>query len=313
MMIEHIIAALNDEQSLKDREALLLLTEILVEDDRPVESESTLHKILSEYQSGTAYTEVASSILEKMASIDSDSYKNYLAGLESRDKEFIPFYDSRYPESLYEISEPPFGLYIDGNPAALDDCVAVVGTRQANDHRIEFARKIAERLVKMKKTVAGGLANGIDAAAHETALESGGKTVAILPGDVETIRPSGNKPIGERIPNSGALIAELSDKKSMHKGRYVERNRLTSGISSAVIVGASGETGGTIHQADFAKSQNKRRYIYQPEVSDGQSPKKLYEKGFLPFNSVDELEEMMEEEFVPRDSGPGSPSSLDDF
>jgi DNA processing protein len=312
-MIEHVIAALNDEQSLKNSEALSLLTEILVENDQPVESENALHEVLSEYQSETAYTGVASSIIEKMASVDSDSYVDYLTGLESRGKEFIPFYDPRYPKSLYKISEPPLGLYIDGNPAVLDDCVAVVGTRQANDHRIEFARRIAERLVKMNKTVVSGLANGIDAAAHETTLKSGGKTVAILPGDVETVRPSGNKEIGEKIPNSGALIAELSDKKSMHKGRYVERNRLTSGISSAVIVGASGETGGTIHQADFAKDQNKRMYIYEPDVSDGQSPKKLYHKGFLPFNTVDELEEMMEEEFVPGDSGPGSPSRLDDF
>lgn len=196
-------------------------------------------------------------------------YREYLSKIDREGIEFVPFYRDEYPQRLRSIPDTPICLFVDGNLSALSDGVAVVGTRDAYDRRVEFVRKIAHKLVEMDKTVVSGLAHGVDAAAHEGALEVGGRTTAILPGDVQTIRPSGNESLGERIREEGALVGELTDKRSIHKGRFVERNRLTSGISSAVVIGASGETGGTIHQADFAKEQEKPRFLYEPEEDDG--------------------------------------------
>ncbi|MCW8172728.1 hypothetical protein D8S78_12450 [Natrialba swarupiae] len=99
----------------------------------------------------------------------------------------------------------------------------------------------------------------------------------------------------------------------MHRGRFVERNRITSGISTAVIIGASGKTGGTIHQANFAMEQEKPRFLYESEIDDGQSPDKLYKKGFRGFHTLDELRKLLNSDFTPLNPDSTTPTKLDDY
>lgn len=299
MEIEPIIALLNDNQKFNHRKALDIFKQIVSEKA----TENINEEIIVDYlktlkiDADSGYSEIAGKMIDEIKEGDLDYYRQYLSKIDREGIEFVPFYRDEFPRQLQSIPEAPLCLFVDGNLSALSNGVAVAGTRNAHDHRVEFVRKVAHKLVEMDKTVVSGLAYGVDAAAHEGALEAGGQTVAILPGDIQTIRPSGNESLGEQIREEGALVAELTDKKSMHKGRYVERNRLTSGISSAVVIGASGETGGTIHQADFANEQEKPRYLYKPKEDDGQSPDKLYEKGFVDFGTVDELEELLNKKF----------------
>jgi DNA processing protein len=315
MKIEPIIAMLNDNQDLKEKKTLELFVDLFSEK----EPKKVDREIFEDYlkiqklDNGSRYSELAERLLKEVEKSDLEYYRDYLSKIDREGIEFVPFYRDGYPQRLWSIPDAPLCLFVDGNLSALSDGVAVVGTRDAYDHRVEFVRKIAHKLVEMDKTVVSGLAHGVDAAAHEGALEVNGQTTAILPGDVQTIRPSGNESLGKQIREDGALVSELTDKKSIHKGRFVERNRLTSGISLAVVIGASGETGGTIHQADFAKEQEKPRFLYESEESDGQSPDKLYDKGFVSFETVDELEELIQEEFEPVRGVSGKPTTLNDF
>jgi len=315
MKIEPIIAMLNDNQDLKEKKVLELFVDLFSEK----EPKDVDREIFEDYlkiqklDSDSRYSGIAEKLLEELEKRDLEYYRDYLSRLDREGIDFVPFYRDDYPQRLWSIPDAPLCLFVDGNLSALSDGIAVVGTRDAYDHRVEFVREIAHKLVEMDKTVVSGLAHGVDAAAHEGALEAGGQTTAILPGDVQTIRPSGNGSLGKRIRKKGALVGELTDKKSIHKGRFVERNRLTSGISSAVVIGASGETGGTIHQADFAKDQEKPRFLYEPEEDDGQSPDKLYNKGFISFETVDELEKLLQEEFEPANNMSEESTTLDDF
>lgn len=314
-MIEPIIVMMNDNEEFRRKKVLELFVDLFAEKERDeidkelFEDYLKIQKINSEGE----YSKIAEDILIELDRRDLEYYKDYLSRLSNNDIEFVPFYHDEYPERLWSLSDAPLCLFVDGDLSALSDGVAVVGTRDAYDHRIEFVKEIAHKLVEMDKTVVSGLAHGVDAAAHEGALEADGRTTAILPGDVQKIRPSGNEALGEKIRERGALVGELTDKRSIHKGRFVERNRLTSGISSAVIIGASGESGGTIHQANFAQQQEKPRFLYEPEDDDGQSPDKLYKKGFVSFETVDELESLLQKEFEPLGEVTEKPTTLDDF
>lgn len=315
MKIEAIIAMINDNQDLNQKKVLQLFVDLFSEKD-PKEIDRELFEDYLKIQKlddESRYSEIAEKILEDIKKGDLGYYEDYLSQMEENDIEFVPFYRDAYPERLWSISDAPLCLYVDGDLSALADGVAIVGTRDAYDHRVDFVHKIARKLVEMDRTVVSGLAHGVDAAAHEGALEAGGRTAAILPGDVQTIRPSGNESLGKRIRREGALVGEMSDKRRIHKGRFVERNRLTSGISSAVVIGASGETGGTIRQAEFAEEQQKPRFLYDPQNEDGQSPEEVYNKGFVPFETVDELEKLLNKEFEPLNKVSEKPTTLDDF
>lgn len=315
MKIDTAIAAINDNQSLNSKEVLDLFVDLF--NEKPPEELNC--EVLKDYlkiqkiDDESPYQEVSKSLLDELTAKKIQFYEDYLEEIEQKGIEFVPFYSEHYPARLWSIADPPLSLYIDGDVSTLSDGVAVVGTREALDHRLEFVEEVAQKLVEMNKVVVSGLANGVDEAAHEGALKAGGDTAAILPGHVEKIRPASNKKLGKEIREKGALVSELSKKKSIHRGRFVERNRITSGISSAVIIGASGETGGTIHQADFAKEQDKPRFLYDPEKDDGQSPDKLLKKGFETFQSVDDLEALLNKKFVPPNGGSTGVLRLDDF
>jgi len=312
--LDPIIAGLNDNQDLNQKEVLELFVDLFSEKAPDEISQDFLSDYLKikEFEEN-GQSQLASQLRDEISTIDIDFYSQYIEGLESDEILFTPFYGPDYPELLWNIPDPPLCLYIDGDVTALEDGVAVVGTRSAKEHRLDFVREISHTLVEMDKTVVSGLANGVDAAAHQGALDAGGETIAVLPGEVQKVVPAGNREIGEQIPDNGALVSETSSKVGIHRGRFVERNRVTSGISTAVVIGASGETGGTIHQADFAMEQEKPRFLYHPEVDDGQSPDKLFDKGFRGFETLDELRDLLNSDFTPSDSSSLNPTTLDDY
>lgn len=315
MKIDAAVAAINDKQSLNSKKVINLFVDLFNEkppdklDYDVLRDYLKIHKI----DDGSHYQEVSESILDEITNNNLNFYEDYFDELNKKDIHFIPFYSDYYPKRLWNIPDPPLSLYVDGQKSCLRNGVAVVGTREALDHRLEFVEKVAKKLVEMDRVVVSGLANGVDEAAHRGAINAGGDTAAILPGHVEKIRPASNKDLGKEIRDKGALVSELSKKKSIHRGRFVERNRITSGISSAVIIGASGETGGTIHQADFAEEQQKPRFLYDPDTNDGQSPDKLLKKGFETFQSVGELEDLLEADFTSSNQDPTESHQLSDF
>lgn len=136
--------------------------------------------------------------------------------------------------------------------------VAVVGTRKATPSGISLAGSIGRDLALAGLPVISGLALGIDTAAHEGALSAGGRTVAVLGNSTDIVYPPENKNLFDRIISSGgSIVSEYEKETGPAKYRFLERNRLISGLSVAVIVIEAPLRSGAIntagHAADFGR------------------------------------------------------------
>ena len=112
------------------------------------------------------------------------------------------------------------------SPFDIRPAVAVVGTRAISPAGARRARETVDLLVRLGYTIVSGLALGTDACAHSAAIDCGGETVAVLPGDVTVVVPGENRDLAARIASSGSLLGEITHLAGMHKGRFIERNRI---------------------------------------------------------------------------------------
>lgn len=167
-----------------------------------------------------------------------------------------------YPEFLKiitTIADPPKRLWYIGNlPEIRRPTVAVVGTRKLSNYGREVAHHLCVELAKHGVIIVSGLAIGIDAIAHRAALEAGGKTIAIMPGGLDSIYPRSHRSLAEDIlRQGGALISEYAPGAEPHKSHFIGRNRIVSGVSDAVLVVEASAKSGTMHTAGFALDQGR--------------------------------------------------------
>lgn len=166
--------------------------------------------------------------------------------------------DPRFPSLLKEIPWPPLGLYIKGRLPDNKNRIAIVGTRKATATGILFAKKLAKELTQADAIIVSGLALGIDEAAHKGVIEAGGKTIAVLAVGLEKIYPAQNTNLAKKILElGGAIISEYPPKSRSYPSRFIERNRIVSGLSNAVIVIEAPEKSGSLATARFAIEQNR--------------------------------------------------------
>jgi DNA processing protein len=165
--------------------------------------------------------------------------------------------DSAYPESLAELHDPPFGLFLTGRVDEALAClgegpvVAIVGSRRATAAGRALAREVAGGLAHRGAVVVSGLAHGIDAAAHEGALGAGGVTVAVLGCGVDVPYPRRNRLLAARIAASGMLVSEYWPGTPPAPWRFPARNRVVAGLAQAVTVIEAGRRSGALITADF--------------------------------------------------------------
>ncbi len=166
--------------------------------------------------------------------------------------------DPWYPELLREIEHAPALLYVRGtlDPAQLR--VAVVGSRDADDYGLEVAKQVGEGLARARVQVVSGGARGIDAAAHAGALWGGGTTVAVLGCGIDVVYPPEHGELYERLARGGgAVISELPPGTHAGPRNFPRRNRIISGLSSAVVVVRAALGSGALNTADHAATQGR--------------------------------------------------------
>ena len=167
-------------------------------------------------------------------------------------------HDSDYPSRLKEIYDYPPILYIKGSLLPDDDWgLAVVGTRRATVYGRQVTEEITADLARSKITIISGLARGIDSVAHHSALEAGGRSIAILACGLDIVYPSENANLARRIMEQGALISEYPLGTRPRPENFPRRNRIMSGLSLGVLVIEAGETSGAIITAHLALEQNR--------------------------------------------------------
>jgi len=180
-----------------------------------------------------------------------------LAAMSERSIGWIPGDDARMPAAIGALVDAPFGLFTLGRP--LDavmppdrPVVAIVGSRRATAFGARFTERIAGALAARGAVVVSGLALGIDAAAHQGALDAGRATVAVLGGGVDVVYPRRHRALRERIVAEGVLLSEYWPGTSPAPWRFPARNRIVAGLADAVVVVEAGERSGALITADFA-------------------------------------------------------------
>ena len=174
-------------------------------------------------------------------------------------------YDDNFPELYKLIPDPPLFIYVKGNIELLDNKknIAIVGTRECTETGHTIAFSTAKYFAKADFNIVSGLALGIDTAAHEGALSVSGKTTSIVV-DIENIFPEENKGLAEDIINNdGLLISENKPGTIQHRGLFVSRDRLQSGLSLGVFPIETDVIGGTMHTVQFSIDQ--KRLLFCPD------------------------------------------------
>ncbi|MGI6083634.1 MAG: DNA-processing protein DprA [Limnochordia bacterium] len=172
----------------------------------------------------------------------------------------LSLFDRDYPPLLRLIPYAPLILFVRGSLPTLRDSlsIAIVGTRSPTARGSDQAYRLAVQAADAGITVVSGLALGIDTAAHEGTLDARGKTVAVLGTPINRIYPPQNLDLAEQIVESGgALVSEYGINEHTDRRSFVQRNRIQSGLSLAVIAVQTDIEGGTMHTVRFALEQDR--------------------------------------------------------
>jgi DNA processing protein len=157
---------------------------------------------------------------------------------------------AEYPAELLDLSSPPEQLYAIGLRSALTKPrVAIVGTRNSTAYGERITRSLARALVRAGASIVSGMARGIDGAAHRTALEEGGNTVAVLGTGIDVPYPVGHRALHRSIAARGLVVSENPPGATAHQGAFPRRNRIIAALAPVTIVVEAGFKSGALNTA----------------------------------------------------------------
>jgi len=160
---------------------------------------------------------------------------------------------AEYPAELLDLAQPPRELYAIGRTSALSrPCVAIVGTRNSTAYGERITRTLTRALVRGGVSIVSGMARGIDAAAHRTALEEGGNTVAVLGTGVDVPYPVGHRLLHRTIAEHGIVVSESPPGTRAGPGAFPRRNRIIAALAPVTIVVEAGFRSGALNTASQA-------------------------------------------------------------
>jgi DNA processing protein len=199
----------------------------------------------------------------------------------------ISQYSPLYPRLLLQIPDPPiclFALHKDNQPETNTDSVhiAIVGSRNHSTYGKTVTYQIAFELAQAGITIVSGLALGIDAIAHQAALDAGGRTIAVLGCGVDIVYPPYNRGLRQQIIKSGnTLLSEFPPRSQPSRGSFVVRNRVVSGMSKGVLITEGTERSGSLITASNAANQGRDVFAIPGHInsSTAQAPLLLLKQG----------------------------------
>lgn len=174
----------------------------------------------------------------------------------------ITLFDAEYPDRLRAIPDAPCVLYVKGTFPDFDNeaAIAMIGTRKATGYGYRIGESLSYELAKGGAYIVSGLAAGGDAIAHRGALLAGAQTAAVLGCGIDVIYPAENRGLYEDILASGVLISEYPPGAEPKGHHFLERNRIISGLSMAVVVVEAGLRSGTMNTVRHALEQGRDVY-----------------------------------------------------
>jgi DNA processing protein len=194
--------------------------------------------------------------------------QNNLRQMQQGGGRLISVLDAAYPAMLARTPDHPALLFVKGE-LQTEQTVAVIGTREPTAHGSEIARRATTYLAERGWSIVSGLALGIDAAAHQAALDVGGHTVAVLAHGLQTIAPRQHASLAERIlAGGGALVSEYPYGVGVYPPQFVRRDRTQAGLSQGVLMVQSDLTGGSLHASRAAVEYGRPLAVPRPTPRD---------------------------------------------
>ncbi|MEX2203795.1 MAG: DNA-processing protein DprA [Actinomycetota bacterium] len=181
----------------------------------------------------------------------------------------VPWGSAEYPAQLVNIHDPPGVLYVIGRPAPDPTrAVAVVGARRCTQLGRELGASIGRALALAGVVVVSGAARGIDAAAHEGALDGGGTTLAVLGCGIDAVYPAGSRTLVRRIGASGTVLSEYPPGTPPVQRNFPARNRIVAGLCSATVVVEGAKGSGSMISAEHAMEFGRDVYAVPGAVTN---------------------------------------------
>ena len=206
-------------------------------------------------------------ILKVESAFFNDRFESAIERVQRQFK-IITFFDDLYPVKLREIYRPPVLLFAMGDLGLLErEITVIVGSRTPTAYSRQVIENLMPELLRRKQVIASGLAQGVDAIAHQTTLNYGGKTIAVVGNGLNYFYPQGNMDLHRAIAKKGLLLSEYLPDTPPKPFRFPERNRILAGICKNVIVTEAKEHSGSLITANLALQENRNVYAIPGQIN----------------------------------------------
>lgn len=206
-------------------------------------------------------------------------------------------HDNKFTQIIDTIAVVPKKLYYIGTlPEERQPTIAIVGTRKPTAYGTEVTTRLTSELARRGFIIVSGLALGTDALAHRATLEAGGITIAVLANGLSKITPTTNRQLGENIVSrGGAIISEYEPNEPPYLARFLERNRIVSGLSDAVLITEASARSGSLNTARNALEQGKDVFVVPGNITSPLSAgcNQLLKQGAIPVTGVEDILEVL--------------------
>lgn len=200
----------------------------------------------------------------------------------NRDIRIITLDDPEFPGSLKELSDIPPVLYVLGQLETQDQrAIGIVGSRMVSQYGREVTEIFARQIAANGCTVVSGMAKGVDTVAHQSALDQGGRTIAVWGSGLDLVYPAENKRLAEKIIENGALISQFQLGAQAQRFTFPLRNKLIAGLSQAIVVTEAKAKSGSLLTTESAQKYGRPVFAAPGSLfSPGSAgPHQLIQKG----------------------------------
>ena len=207
----------------------------------------------------------------------------------------ISIEDKKYPELLKEIGKTaPKQLHYKGNwdGDIFENCLAVVGSRRMTTYGKQVVERIVGEAAAAGITIVSGFMYGVDAAAHKTALNFGGRTIAVMPCGIDLIHPKYQQDLYvEILNNNGLVVSEYEGDRRPANWTYPQRNKIVAGLSKATLIVEAGEKSGSLITARLAQKFKRKLFVVPGPITSENSKgiMQLIKDGATPISSAKDI------------------------
>jgi len=238
----------------------------------------------------------APALIDLPDEITPDSVAEDLRAWQAHGYRLLSILDDDYPVRLRGVQQAPPVIFTLGFVVADDPAVSVVGSREASAAGLTMAADLARALTARHLTVVSGLARGIDTAAHQAALDAGGRTVAIIGTGIGRVYPAENRGLQNEIANRGLVLSQFWPDATARKHTFLMRNATMSGYGLATVVIEAGETSGARAQARMAVEHGRQVILTNQVVTQNPWAQRLVGRpGVHVASSVDDVMRIVEQ------------------